>query len=70
MLPKIIKEKIKARKEEKAMRQISRQVAARMLEFAPARDVCAICGCTNNRPCKGGCHWIMPGLCSSCAGVV
>lgn len=30
--------------------------------------VCRECGCTNERPCPGGCSWIEPDLCSACAG--
>ena len=28
---------------------------------------CSGCGCTDKHPCKGGCTWIEPGLCSKCA---
>ena len=28
---------------------------------------CRICGCTDDRACKGGCHWIDRDLCSACA---
>lgn len=27
---------------------------------------CIICGCTNDRACRGGCHWVAPNLCSNC----
>jgi hypothetical protein len=30
-------------------------------------EECVICGCTDDRACEGGCHWVAPGLCSSCA---
>ena len=29
-------------------------------------DVCRECGCTEDRACPGGCHWVKPGLCSAC----
>lgn len=34
--------------------------------------VCRVCGCSDDRPCPGGCVWAQPGdmdgdLCSSCA---
>ena len=29
--------------------------------------VCRECGCTNETPCEGGCHWAEPDLCSTCA---
>lgn len=28
---------------------------------------CALCGCTNDHACDGGCYWIYPKLCSACA---
>lgn len=28
---------------------------------------CAICGCTNDNACEGGCYWVYPNLCSACA---
>ncbi len=28
---------------------------------------CRVCGCTNERACPGGCHWVEPNLCSECA---
>lgn len=27
---------------------------------------CRVCGCTYFRPCKGGCYWVEPNLCSCC----
>lgn len=35
-----------------------------------AGDECEICGCTDDRACPGGCAWVAPGLCSSCAGEI
>lgn len=32
-----------------------------------AHRVCKVCGCTNSTPCHGGCAWVKPDLCSSCA---
>lgn len=29
--------------------------------------VCALCGCTNEHACEGGCYWVYPNLCSACA---
>ena len=28
---------------------------------------CRECGCTDTRACEGGCWWVEPDLCSSCA---
>lgn len=28
---------------------------------------CRVCGCTEDCACPGGCRWVAPGLCSSCA---
>lgn len=33
-------------------------------------DVCALCGCTDEQACPGGCSWVAPGLCSRCADAV
>ena len=27
---------------------------------------CSVCGCTDTRACKGGCHWVGAALCSAC----
>lgn len=32
--------------------------------------MCTSCGCTDDMGCEGGCHWVGPTLCSSCAGKV
>jgi hypothetical protein len=41
--------------------------------FDPQYDVddrrCRLCGCTTERACEGGCSWVAPDLCSSCAGM-
>ncbi len=29
-------------------------------------DRCRVCGCTEEEACPGGCHWLIPGLCSQC----
>jgi hypothetical protein len=29
--------------------------------------VCSECGCTDTKPCPGGCHWVRKNLCSKCA---
>jgi hypothetical protein len=32
------------------------------------RRVCKVCGCTDDRACEGGCHWVAPDMdiCSQC----
>ena len=30
---------------------------------------CRVCGCTDDRACPGGCHWVEEDLCSSCVEV-
>ena len=40
----------------------------RALANEPARS-CTRCGCTEDCACEGGCWWVEPGLCSSCAEV-
>gem|GEM_PF-3917795 len=32
-------------------------------------NTCRICGCTDDNACPGGCWWVEPDLCSSCAEV-
>ena len=27
---------------------------------------CKECGCSDKNPCKGGCYWVEPELCSKC----
>ncbi len=29
---------------------------------------CTVCGCTEDAPCRGGCAWAAPNLCTRCAG--
>jgi hypothetical protein len=50
------------------------RLARRLLEAAAAADDiarCALCDCTEDRPCPGGCAWVPGGglidLCSACA---
>jgi hypothetical protein len=28
---------------------------------------CRLCGCTDRRACRGGCHWVDERLCSACS---
>jgi ParB family chromosome partitioning protein len=37
-------------------------------ELAAAAGRCRGCGCTDAEACPGGCTWVEPGLCSTCAG--
>jgi hypothetical protein len=39
----------------------------KLLEIVDAEPVCRVCGCTQNNACPGGCSWVEPDLCSSCA---
>ena len=34
---------------------------------ATGEEACAKCGCTQTWACDGGCWWISPNLCSTCA---
>ena len=38
-----------------------------MQKDAPWNAVCRICGCSWFNPCPGGCSWVEPNLCSTCA---
>ncbi len=40
------------------------------LGAAPGGRGCRVCGCTDGRPCRGGCWWTSPGLCSNCDALV
>lgn len=31
---------------------------------------CRECGCTDGRACEGGCWWVLPDVCSSCAAAL
>jgi hypothetical protein len=31
------------------------------------KQKCIECGCTDNKACSGGCSWVAPNYCSSCA---
>lgn len=33
-------------------------------------QVCMFCGCTDENACPGGCSWVAPNVCSSCAGII
>lgn len=39
------------------------------LAWMAAEPRCRVCACTESRACLGGCCWLEPGLCSSCAEV-
>lgn len=43
-----------------------RENAAKEAGVPPVRS-CRVCGCTDARACPGGCWWVGPRLCSSCA---
>jgi hypothetical protein len=34
------------------------------------KRTCRICGCTDDRACPGGCHWVEKDLCSACKPAV
>lgn len=38
-----------------------------MMRAPVSERSCRVCGCTDNRACFGGCHWIGPDLCSACS---
>jgi hypothetical protein len=31
---------------------------------------CAVCGCTDDHACLGGCYWIADNLCSNCGIII
>lgn len=43
--------------------------------LVPAEASCVSCGCTDDHPCDGGCHWVstdagIDALCSRCAQII
>ena len=34
-----------------------------------SQQKCRVCGCTQNRACPGGCHWVEEDLCSACDAI-
>lgn len=40
------------------------EILARVTE--PGSRECRECGCTDEHPCRGGCHWVAADLCSRC----
>lgn len=58
----------KVSRERRIIATVNKQVADTMLRLGPKTDSCVVCGCTDGHACKSGCYWIMPGLCSRCAG--
>ena len=41
-------------------------VLAQLADLAPLGR-CAVCGCTDDDACPGGCRWVADDLCSACA---
>lgn len=37
---------------------------------AAMKGTCRVCGCTQAQACPGGCYWVEPDLCSTCARVI
>lgn len=48
-----------------ALETVMREGIRRYEEASVPR--CRICGCTDDHACYGGCYWVEPDLCSSCA---
>lgn len=42
---------------------------ARRLDVEQGASACRECGCTDNVACPGGCWWVEPDLCSTCAAL-
>ena len=49
----------------RALESVMREGIARYEDATVPR--CRICGCTDDHACYGGCYWVEPDLCSSCA---
>lgn len=51
-------------------RQTPTQIMADVRAWAEVHRTmrrCRVCGCTDEAACPGGCWWVAPDLCSSCA---
>ncbi len=46
--------------------EMLRRVLARARATMGFLPVCAVCGCTDEHACPGGCAWVAPNLCSAC----
>ncbi len=55
------------RKHETATAKRARAASVSLRQKGPVGQKCKFCGCTDARPCAGGCAWAEPGLCSTCA---
>ncbi len=40
--------------------------ALNLKEEKEAVRTCKVCGCTDDKACRGGCWWVTPDLCSAC----
>lgn len=50
----------------RSMLKLGEQCLDGLEKLRERQQTCRICGCTEARACPGGCHWVEPGLCSSC----
>jgi hypothetical protein len=51
--------------------RLEREIEERAAPFAENGEIrpprrCRVCGCTDERPCPGGCFWVAADLCSNC----
>jgi hypothetical protein len=57
-----------------AAEDLAAQIEAVEAGDEPRRRACLLCGCTQERACRGGCHWVAAptgvDLCSRCTEVV
>lgn len=50
--------------------QVGAAPAGSFTQVDPPAGVCRVCHCTDNDACDGGCSWVEPTLCDTCAQAV
>ena len=47
---------------------LARDITRALVDQDWPEPACRVCGCTEQNPCPGGCHWVEHDLCSACEG--
>ena len=48
--------------------KVDERIMKTINEVVRPLQTCRVCGCSEDRACPGGCYWVEPDLCSTCAG--
>jgi len=46
--------------------KVGNEIVSEILKVDDKSRSCKVCGCTQERACPGGCHWVTDDLCSNC----